>query len=47
MSRSKVLIFHHTDLDGIGVKIIGMAYAFLNDKDYETFACNYHDENAK
>lgn len=45
MSRSKVLIFHHTDLDGIGVKIIGMAYAFLNDKDYETFACNYHDVN--
>ena len=45
MSKGKVLIFHHTDLDGIGVKIIGMAYAYMNNKDYETFACNYHDVN--
>ena len=40
-----VLIFHHTDLDGIGVKIIGIKRAQALNEPYKTYSCNYHEIN--
>ena len=34
-------IFHHTDLDGMGVKILGILYAKLNGMNYKTYCCGY------
>ena len=42
-TRKKLLVFHHSDLDGMGVKLLGMVYAKLNNMDVETFKCNYSD----
>ena len=42
---SKILIFHHSDLDGIGVKIVGIRVAQMEGKEYETYKCNYNDVN--
>lgn len=41
----KMLIFHHSDLDGMGVKIVAIRAAQLQDMEYETFKCNYTDVN--
>lgn len=41
----KMLIFHHSDLDGMGVKVVGIREAQLQGLDYETFKCNYTDVN--
>lgn len=41
----KVLIFHHNDLDGMGVKIIAMQYAMENGKEFKTFCCSYSSIN--
>lgn len=44
--RDRALIFHHTDLDGIGVKIVGsVAATRLGYKEIETFKCDYHSIN--
>lgn len=44
--RDRALIFHHTDLDGIGVKIVGSVVATrLGYKEIETFKCDYHSIN--
>lgn len=45
LNNKTVLIFHHTDLDGIGVKIIGIKRAQSLGLPYKTFACNYHEIN--
>lgn len=45
LNNKIVLIFHHTDLDGIGVKIIGIKRAQSLGLPYKTFACNYHEIN--
>lgn len=42
---SKMLIFHHSDLDGMGVKIVAIREAQLRGLEYETFKCNYTDVN--
>ena len=43
---SRALIFHHSDLDGIGVKIVGIIIAKrLGYDNIETFKCNYNDVN--
>lgn len=42
---SKMLIFHHSDLDGMGVKIVAIRQAQLQEMEYETFKCNYTDVN--
>lgn len=42
---SKILIFHHSDLDGMGVKIVAIRAAQLQEMEYETFKCNYTDVN--
>lgn len=42
-NRKKLLVFHHSDLDGMGVKLVGMMYAKLHGMDVETFKCNYSD----
>ena len=44
-NMSKILVIHHSDLDGIGVKIVGMKVAQLENKECETFKCNYNDVN--
>lgn len=41
----KRLIFHHSDLDGMGVKIVAIDDAQRNNRECETFKCNYHDVN--
>lgn len=42
----KALVFHHSDLDGMGVKIVGtMAANRLGYTEVETFKCNYSDVN--
>ena len=43
--RKKVLVFHHSDLDGMGVKFIGVKMAISKDMPYETYNCNYHTVN--
>lgn len=43
--RKKVLVFHHSDLDGMGVKFIGVKVAISKDMPYETYNCNYHTVN--
>lgn len=43
--RKKVLVFHHSDLDGMGVKFIGVKVAVSKDMPYETYNCNYHTVN--
>lgn len=45
MVVNKILVFHHSDLDGMGVKIIGMKYAEYAGFDCETYKCNYQDVN--
>lgn len=42
---NKMLIFHHSDLDGMGVKIVGIKAAEQLGYEYETFKCNYNDVN--
>lgn len=42
---SKMLIFHHSDLDGMGVKIVAIRQAQLQEMEYETFKCDYTDVN--
>ena len=37
----KLHIFHHTDLDGMGVKILGIMYAQVNHLEYVTHCCGY------
>ena len=39
--ENTVHIFHHTDLDGMGVKILGMLYAIEKGLPYETHCCGY------
>lgn len=44
--RGKLLVFHHSDLDGMGVKLLGMLYGVMKGygiEDIETFKCNYGD----
>lgn len=41
----KMLIFHHSDLDGMGVKIVAIRAAQQMNMEYETFKCNYTDVN--
>lgn len=43
--EKKVLIFGHTDLDGIGVQIIGIKRAESLGLPYEVFKCNYSEVN--
>ena len=43
--RKKVLVFHHSDLDGMGVKFIGIRVALSKDLICETYNCNYHTVN--
>ena len=40
-----VIVFHHSDLDGIGVKILGKLYANKLGCLCETYKCNYNDVN--
>ena len=42
---SKMLVFHHSDLDGMGVKIVAIRAAQLQELEYETYKCNYTDIN--
>lgn len=42
-----VIVFHHTDLDGMGVKILGKLYANKLGCLCETYRCNYNDVNEK
>lgn len=44
-NRKKVLVFHHSDLDGMGVKFIGIKVALSKGLPYETYNCNYHTVN--
>lgn len=46
MKNPTVLIFHHTDLDGMGVRFIATKYAQYQGYKYKTFACNYNDIDA-
>lgn len=39
--EKQVYIFHHTDLDGIGVKILGILYAKQQGLPYKTISCSY------
>ena len=39
----RIIIFHHSDLDGMGVKILSILLAKYKGLDYETHKCNYHD----
>lgn len=39
----KIFIFHHSDLDGMGVKILASKYAEEKGFEYETHKCNYND----
>lgn len=44
--KHTALIFHHSDLDGIGVKIVGITIAKrLGYTDVETYKCDYHNVN--
>ena len=46
MSITRALVFHHSDLDGMGVKVVGtMAANRLGYTEVETFKCNYNDVN--
>lgn len=45
MMEKYVYIFHHTDLDGIGVKILGMLYAMEKRLPYKTIPCSYKGIN--
>ena len=38
-------IFHHTDLDGMGVKLLGMLYANHRGIPYKTYKCGYRQIN--
>lgn len=40
---NQVLIFSHTDLDGIGGIIVSKKYAEINGLPYEYYKCNYHE----
>lgn len=40
-----VYIFHHTDLDGMGVKILGVLYAQQQGLPYKTISCGYSTIN--
>lgn len=42
-----IYIFHHTDLDGMGVKIVGMYWAMSQNEHFKTIRCNYNDVNQK
>lgn len=46
MDTSTVFIFHHTDLDGMGVRFVATKYAQSRGYEYKTFACNYNDIDA-
>lgn len=41
----EILIFHHSDLDGMGVKLLGVKFANKKEIPYRTFKCNYSDIN--
>ena len=43
--EKQVYIFHHTDLDGIGVKILGILYAQQQGLPYKTISCGYSTVN--
>lgn len=38
---NNLLVFHHSDLDGMGVKLLGMLYARSKGWDVETYSCEY------
>ena len=38
-------IFHHTDLDGMGVKLLGILYATQRNVPYKTYKCGYRQIN--
>ena len=42
-----IYIFHHTDLDGMSVKIVGMYWAMSQNEHFKTIRCNYNDVNQK
>ena len=42
-----VYIFHHTDLDGMGVKVLGMLYAEAKGLPYQTIGCSYGRVNTE
>lgn len=44
---SKIICFHHTDLDGIGVEILARLYAKVKEQEIVTVKCDYStvDEN--
>lgn len=42
---SKLYVFHHTNLDGMGVKILGIQFAKLMNTEYLTYSCNYGNVN--
>lgn len=42
----KIYIFHHTDLDGMGVKLLGILYAQSKNIPYETYKCGYRQINS-
>lgn len=44
-NMKEVLIFHHSDLDGMCVKIVGIKYAQLIGAPYRTFKCDYSNVN--
>lgn len=43
----KIYVFAHTDLDGIGVQIIGRRYAEAEGLPVEIYGCNYDDISSK
>lgn len=45
-NKKRVFIFHHTDLDGMGVRIVGTEYAKKHWKAYETVRCSYESVNS-
>ena len=46
MSEKYVYVFHHTDLDGMGIKIMGLLYAMQKGLPCRTCACSYASVNA-
>ena len=46
-TTKKILIFHHSDLDGIGVRIISTIFAKERGFSYETYKCDYGNVNEK
>lgn len=42
-----VYVFHHTDLDGMGIKVLGMIYAMSLNLPSKTISCSYNKVDAE